>query len=66
MRRTIMVLYLFICFFFFTGVISRSYADSAQVMPKGVVGVILEGKCYFPIEKKFDKDGKKEDIARGL
>jgi hypothetical protein len=63
MRRKIMVLYLFICFFFFTGIISRSYADSAQVMPKGVVGVTLEGKFYFPIEKKFDKDGEKEDIA---
>jgi len=63
MRREIMVLYLFIFFFFFTGVISRSYADSAQVMPKGVASVILEGKYYFPIEKKFDKDGEKEDIA---
>lgn len=58
-----MVLYLFICFFFFTGIISLSYADSAQVMPKGVVSVILDGKYYFPIEKKFDNDGKKEAIA---
>jgi hypothetical protein len=64
MRRTMMVLYLFIFFFSFTGVISLSHADSAQVMPKGVVGVNLEGKFYFPIEKKFDKDGKKEDIAK--
>ena len=63
MRREIMILYLFICFFFFMGVISLSYADSAQVMPKGVVGVTLEGKYYFPIEKKFDKDGEKEAIA---
>lgn len=63
MRRKIMVLYLFIFFFFFTGVISLSYADSAQVMPKGVVGVTLEGKFYFPIEKKFNNDEKKEDIA---
>ena len=63
MRRKFMVSYLFICFLFFTGVINRSYADSAQVMPKGVASVILEGKWYFPIEKKFDKDGKEEDIA---
>jgi len=55
--------YLLIFFLFFTGVINRSYADSAQVMPKGVASVILEGKWYFPIEKKFDKDGKEEDIA---
>jgi hypothetical protein len=64
MRGTIMALYLFICFFFFTGVISRSYADSAQVLPKGVVSVTLEGKYFFPVEKKFDNDGKKEDIAK--
>jgi hypothetical protein len=64
MRKTItiIVICLFICFFF-TGVITRSYADSAQVMPKGVVSVILEGKQYFPVEKKFDKHGNKEDIA---
>jgi hypothetical protein len=64
MKRTTMVLYLFICFFFFTGGISRSYADSAQVLPKGVVGVSMEGKFYFDFHDKFNKHGDTEDIAK--
>jgi hypothetical protein len=67
MRRTTMVLflYLFICFFFFiAGVVSQSYADSAQVMPKGVVGVFTEGKYYFDFHKKFNEHGDTEDIAK--
>jgi hypothetical protein len=45
------------------GEMSRSHADDAAVMPKGVMGVLLEGKYYLPIEKKFNNDGKKEGVA---
>jgi hypothetical protein len=48
--------------FVITGM-NQSYADDAQVLPKGVFAVILEGRYYFPFDKKFDKEGKKEDLA---
>ena len=40
-----------------------SYADNAEVLPKGVSGVSLDGKFYFPIDKKYDPDGNVENVA---
>jgi len=40
-----------------------SYADSAEVLPKGVFRFDTEYSYYFPIDKKFDPDGNEEDIA---
>jgi hypothetical protein len=45
------------------GTVSQSYADSAEVLPKGVFRGNITGNFYFSIDKRFDPDGKKEDIA---
>src|SRR3990170_3796595 len=42
---------------------NQSYGDDAQVLPKGVMSVALDGRYYFPFDKRFDKEGKKEDAA---
>jgi len=64
MKRKILILYLFILFFFFTGVISQSYADTAQVVPKGAVSVWTEGIFYFDFHEKFNEHGNTQDIAK--
>jgi len=40
-----------------------SFGDDAEVLPKKVWSISLYGKFYFPIEKKYDPDGKTEDAA---
>lgn len=40
-----------------------SYADNAEVLPKGVRNLSVEGLLYFPIKKQFDDNGKVEDVA---
>jgi hypothetical protein len=39
------------------------YADSAEVLPKGVANISLDGKFYFKINERFDPDGNTEDVA---
>ena len=60
--RTILSL-LFTFMFLVMGMVSQSFAESAIVLPKGVFGVSMEGRYYFPFEKRYNDDGKKEDIA---
>jgi hypothetical protein len=54
---------LFIGVFFLQGIASLSYADNAEVLPKGVSRASIEGKFYLPIDKRFNPDGDPEDIA---
>lgn len=58
---------LFICLLGFLYLLARpssqSFGDDAQVLPKGVVSVVLDGKHYFPFDKRFDRNGKEEDAA---
>lgn len=61
MKNTMLIVSSLIFIFVITG-INQSYADDAQVLPKGVFAVILDGRYYFPFDKKFDKEGKKEDL----
>ena len=42
---------------------SFSYADDAQVLPKGVFRGILESNFYLNVDKRYNPDGKKEDVA---
>jgi hypothetical protein len=39
------------------------YADSAEVLPKGVANISLDGKFYFKINERYDPDGDTEDVA---
>ena len=64
MGRTRGVVYLFIGLLLFAGTYGQSFADSASVLPKGVTTVWMEGKYYFDFNKKFDKHGHTEDIAK--
>ena len=47
-------------------VFNLSYADNAEVLPKGVSRFSVNGQHYFPIEKRYDPDGNTEDIATDL
>jgi len=42
---------------------SVSYAEDAIVLPKGVFDFGMEGRYWFPIDRRFDPDGNVEDIA---
>lgn len=45
------------------GMSGISFADSAEVLPKGVSRVSLDTKFYLPIDQRFNPDGKAEDVA---
>ena len=40
-----------------------SFADSAEVLPKGVTNLRLKYKHYFPIDENFNDSGDTEDVA---
>lgn len=45
------------------GVSSVTYADNAEVLPKGRFSVSVESEFYIPYEHRFNPDGDVEDIA---
>ncbi len=53
---------LLICFLFF-GFIGSSYADDADVLPKGIWTVSIENKYYLPVKERFNHHGDVEDVA---
>ena len=63
MKKTLMNIYLFICFFVGTGIISHVYADNADVLPKGVFRTNVITNLYSPIKERFNPDGDTEDVA---
>ncbi len=63
MRNKMVVIYLFTWFFLFIGTTSLCSADSAEVMPKGVFKTNITYNFYFPIDERFNPDGKKESVA---
>ena len=60
MKKTTVILVVFIFFF---SLMNQVYADSAEVLPKGVFRSNFTGNFYFPIDKRFDPDGDTEDVA---
>jgi hypothetical protein len=63
MRKRMVIACLLIGFFPLMGMTSLSYADSAEVLPKGVSKVNVTYSYYLPIDKRFDPDGDEEDLA---
>lgn len=63
MKGIICMVYLMVVLVFSASFITQSYADSAEVLPKGVFRGNITGNFYFSIDKRFDPDGKKEDVA---
>ena len=43
--------------------LSISFADSAEVLPKGVSRASVLGKFYFTVDERYDPDGDTEDVA---
>src|SRR6266545_2243770 len=43
--------------------VAACYADDALVLPKGVFRAVFDGNFYLPIHKKYNPDGKVEDLA---
>jgi hypothetical protein len=52
-----------ICAVLIMGMIDLACADNAEVLPKGVSRISMEGKFYLPITERFDKHGNVEDVA---
>jgi len=48
---------------FFQLAVSVTFADDAQVLPKGVFRGILESNFYLNVDKRYNPDGEKEDVA---
>lgn len=64
MRKRVRIqLLLFSCLFLLLGITDTTHADNAEVLPEGVSRVVVSGKFYFPIKKRYGPDGKAEDIA---
>ena len=53
----------FIVLFFSSLVVSTSYADNAEVLPKGVHRVSVDTNYYLPFDERYNPDGEVEDIA---
>jgi len=54
---------LFLWVFSLAGIASLSYADNAEVLPKGVSRASVESKFYLPITQRFNAHGDVEDVA---
>jgi hypothetical protein len=53
----------FLVSLFCLAIASICYADSAEVLPKGVATISLDGKFYFKINERYNPDGDAEDVA---
>lgn len=62
-KRVYIQLLLFSCLFLLLGITGTTHAGNAEVLPEGVSRVVVDGKFYFPITKRYNPDGKAEDIA---
>ncbi len=60
--KRIVAVSLFALFFSYVG-FGVAYADNAEVLPKGVSRVSVNGKFYSPIDERYNPDGDTEDIA---
>lgn len=63
MKKTIVVMCLCISFVI-AGIISLSYADDAEVLPKGVFRVNTDTKFWFPVYERYNNKGDLEDVAK--
>jgi hypothetical protein len=61
MKKTTVVANLFIFFFLFMGN-NQIFADSAEVLPRGVLRANVTTNLYWPVDERFDPDGKEESV----
>src|SRR2546422_9616899 len=48
----------------FLAIISVAYADDAAVLPKGRWRIQAESIFFFDIDRRFNRDGNTEDVAK--
>jgi hypothetical protein len=61
MRRTSIVILLILILLLLP--LYMSYAENAEVLPKGVTSLRLNSKFYFPVDEQYNDNGDTEDIA---
>ena len=42
---------------------AATFADNAEVYPKGVTALRARGKIYFPVDERYNDSGDTEDVA---
>jgi hypothetical protein len=62
MTKRLAVVSIFVLFFSHV-LVSVSYPDSAEVLPKGRFRLGIDTNWYFPIDERYDPDGTPEDVA---
>lgn len=62
MRMRITVVFWCLCFGLLLGITPLSYADNADVVPKGIWSFLLETSYFLPTTHRFDDDGEVEPI----
>jgi hypothetical protein len=62
MKKTTIII-LLLCSTTTFGIVKKSFADSAEVLPKGVSRLDVTSNLYFPVKKQFNDDGDEEDVA---
>ena len=55
--------FLLLCISICAGLPVPAFADSAQVLPKGVFKADTQANFYFNMDKRFDPDGHTEDVS---
>jgi len=63
MKKTKVVVYLFISLFLSTGIAIQAFADSAEVLPKGIFRANVTTNLYFNVDKRFNEEGDLEDVS---
>ncbi len=63
MKKLEGVFYLVICFTVLAAMTGLSYADNAEVLPKGVFRATVNSKFYLPIDERFNPEGDVESAA---
>lgn len=66
MKGTSTSVIMLFCFLFICGICGLSFADDAEVLPKGIFNVNLNTNFYVPVDKRFDEDGNVEDAAENF
>lgn len=63
MKKGNIIFFLFLFIVFSASTIGQSFADSAEVLPKGVFRINVQSNFYLPIDERYNPDGDAEDAA---
>ncbi len=66
MKNKMAIVYLALCLVIGIVIVNQLFADSAEVLPKGVTTGRMDGKFYLPIDQRYSHDGHPESAAADL